>query len=610
MNSQTSNIRKAIACVFLTILIIGSACRKDNHDFIVNFPNEKQFIKEELIYDWLKQNPLSQVLAPNWAMAQQTVYQGKKIVRIPIFNVDKLNNVISAVSSNKGYDSKHPPELFFVQNTNGQIAGYLINFIPKDLQHAGGENGVWTGNLVEWNIKGDTLHVMEVVDNKIIKDKLIVPENTINNNSLSTVLKVHKMALAESGSSGDGGFWSFLGRVLGAIGDFLGLPTRNTYADGLRIDWGEITRSISSWFDGAESYTGGGSGGGTYLSAGGPVYASYLGSDLGTVSGGPNSDIAPLIYNQYTIYKGGPSNPPTPPNEDGIYIMEYMVLTPDAQEYILTYPAIPLTKMIRDYLDFHGWNQDNLALATWAVEYSNNNPDPNNAIDPIVKEFLTTGAEHVADPNEDNWTDNDDVSLIDPDQTIYQQYQDNQPWATVDRVIPFEKFVPIRWIKKPDGSEYSVNCLVLAKEQLGKAGYTCSGYLPGVQTFQTYKESTGVDLAETKKAISYIISALSQKIPVLIGVDNRAGTPSLRNADGTTDHFVVIVAMGTDSKGKYFQFMDSATKIPAYGASFSNRLYYNSSTGKITGKTAIADYRNISGMHDYIVTQVRKSIKK
>lgn len=157
---------------------------------------------------------------------------------------------------------------------------------------------------------------------------------------------------------------------------------------------------------------------------------------------------------------------------------------------------------------------------------------------------------------------------------------------------------------------HDVNCLVLAKEQLAKAGYTCSGYLPGSQTFQTYKELTGVDLSATKKAISYIISSLGKKIPILIGVDNRIGTPSIKNEDKSTDHFVVIVAMGTDNKGKYFQFMDSSTMIPATGASFSNRLYYNSSTGKITGKTANVRYRNFPGMHDYIVTQVRKSIKK
>jgi len=200
----------------------------------------------------------------------------------------------------------------------------------------------------------------------------------------------------------------------------------------------------------------------------------------------------------------------------------------------------------------------------------------------------------VADPDTDNWTDPDDEVLVDPDQTVYQQYQDNQLWPTVDRVIPFEKFVANR----QDASGHDVNCLILAKEQLEKAGYTCSGYLKGTQTFQTYTEANGVDLAETKKAISYLISSLQKKIPVLIGVDNRPGTPSLKNEDKSTDHFVVIVAMGIDEKGKYFQFMDSSTMITATGASYSNRLYYNSSTGKITGRTANVRYRNLPKMHD------------
>ncbi|WP_431291836.1 hypothetical protein [Pedobacter sp. P26] len=148
---------------------------------------------------------------------------------------------------------------------------------------------------------------------------------------------------------------------------------------------------------------------------------------------------------------------------------------------------------------------------------------------------------------------------------------------------------------------------MFSRRLLSKNGPNC--YLPWSQTFQIYKTSTGVDLAETKKALSYIISALAQKIPVLIGVDNRSGAPAA-NPDNSTDHFVVVVGMGTDEKGKFLQFVDNATNNPSTGASFSNRLYYNSTTGKITGKTAVTDYRNYPGMHDYIVTQVRKSIKK
>lgn len=105
-----------------------------------------------------------------------------------------------------------------------------------------------------------------------------------------------------------------------------------------------------------------------------------------------------------------------------------------------------------------------------------------------------------------------------------------------------------------------------------------------------------------------MISSLSQKIPILIGVDNRPGAP-LENRDKSTDHFIVIVGMGTDSKGKYFQFYDSSTNYPWLGASKENKLYFDTNTGKISGKTK-SQYANLSGHHDFIITQIRKSIKK
>lgn len=265
-----------------------------------------------------------------------------------------------------------------------------------------------------------------------------------------------------------------------------------------------------------------------------------------------------------------------------------------------------LVTQLQNYLSINGVTLDRENFARWVVAYLTVNSSSVN-INQFLADFFPTGPELIADPDADNWTDPDNEVLVDSDQTVYQQYQDNQPWPTVNRVIDFEKFVPIR--KRADNPNKYESCLVLAKEQLGKVGYTCSGYLPGGQTFSIFTSQNGVNLTETKKAISYIISSLNQKIPVLIGVDNRPGAP-LVNADKSTDHFVVIVGMGIDEKGKYFQFMDNATNNRSTGASYSNRLYYNSITGKITGITAIVDYRNTAGMHDYIVTQVRKSIKK
>lgn len=71
-----------------------------------------------------------------------------------------------------------------------------------------------------------------------------------------------------------------------------------------------------------------------------------------------------------------------------------------------------------------------------------------------------------------------------------------------------------------------------------------------------------------------------------------------------------IVGMGTDENGKYFQFVDKATSDRSTGASYSCRLYYNSTTVKITGKMAIIGYRSLSGTSDDVITQVCKRVKK
>ncbi len=279
------------------------------------------------------------------------------------------------------------------------------------------------------------------------------------------------------------------------------------------------------------------------------------------------------------------------------------IWTANEDDFFSSHPDVKAA--IDKYLAENHNSQDAYDFAKWAVGYLIVNQLSVNK-DQFMVEFFPTGPELIVDPNTDNWTDADNEILFDPDRTVYQEYQDNQPWPTVSRIIDFEKFVPMR----KDANGENINCLILAKEQLGKVGYTCSGYLPGSQTFSIYTAQNGVNLVETRKAISYMINSLSAKVPVLIGIDNRPGAPSA-NKDKSTDHFVVVIGMGTDDKGKkYFQFLDSATDNRSTGASYANRLYYNPTSGKITGKTAILGYRNIPGMYDYIVTQVRKSIKK
>ena len=100
---------------------------------------------------------------------------------------------------------------------------------------------------------------------------------------------------------------------------------------------------------------------------------------------------------------------------------------------------------------------------------------------------------------------------------------------------------------------------------------------------------------------------MNNNIPVIVGVDDNPGHPG--NPDNSTDHFIVLVGMGSNSNGNYFQFYDNAAGNTSEGTSPLNLLYYDSSTGKITGKSQCSGYFN-SVAHDYIITQIRKSKTK
>lgn len=89
----------------------------------------------------------------------------------------------------------------------------------------------------------------------------------------------------------------------------------------------------------------------------------------------------------------------------------------------------------------------------------------------------------------------------------------------------------------------------------------------------------------TNNQSAFVILFIYSK-PVIVGVDNRPGTPSSKNADGKTDHFITIDGTGQDSQGKYLTFYDNATNLTSKGCSSNNKLYYNENTGIITGFSA------------------------
>lgn len=286
-------------------------------------------------------------------------------------------------------------------------------------------------------------------------------------------------------------------------------------------------------------------------------------------------------------------------------LLSHLDLNLAEKAFLINKPLI--TQELLNYLILNSFSEESVEFVDWSVGYLRENQDTIN-YNQFFADFFPSGSELIANPDADNWTDPDNEVLSDPDQTLYQEYQDNQPWPTILPIISYDKFVPNRYIPGSIPPRIE-NCLKLAKEQLAKKGYTVSGYdETSSQLFQTYKEQTGINNTRTREGVSYLITALSNNIPVLVGVDVRSGAP-IANKDKSTDHFIVIVGMGVDTKGKYFQFYDSSTNYAWLGASKENKLYYDSATGKITGKTK-SQYANLSSHHDFIITQIRKSIKK
>lgn len=199
--------------------------------------------------------------------------------------------------------------------------------------------------------------------------------------------------------------------------------------------------------------------------------------------------------------------------------------------------------------------------------------------------------EIIPDPNVlGNFVDDPNVFEDDPTQVTFDY--DQAPWPTMSNVLSPSQFV-----------EYDHrNCLALAKDQIAKAGLRDLGY---GSAFKVYDANGGPYTSVAKSGINYIMTKLQSGKPVIVGVDNRPGTPSSVNADGKTDHFVTIVGSGQDSQGKYLTFYDNASNLTSKGCGSNNKLYYNESTGKITGYSAANGAP--PNYYDYIVTQIRKN---
>lgn len=187
-------------------------------------------------------------------------------------------------------------------------------------------------------------------------------------------------------------------------------------------------------------------------------------------------------------------------------------------------------------------------------------------------------------------------------------------WVTISPIISKSGFVGWGY------SGVNENCFDYACQELKDAGYSLispswqdpNSASPkishGIIQIYVSRSVAGMSAGTQKdmfvQGVKYLKESMIKNIPIIVGVDDDPNKSS--NPDKTTDHFVVIVGMGSDEKGNYFLFHDNATSDIEIGTSVENKLYCDCDNFVIKG---CADKRNTyAAKHKYyLVTQIRKS---
>jgi hypothetical protein len=244
-----------------------------------------------------------------------------------------------------------------------------------------------------------------------------------------------------------------------------------------------------------------------------------------------------------------------------------------------------ITLSISNYIESNPCSNETSTFINEVIEFVENNPS--YSFDYVVNNRTEFNS---------NQTEIDDYEDGGFDTTSYDDFNPQEDWPNITSVISVNDFVG--W----GAAGININCMDYAKAQIAKSGYQISAYFATGQTFQIYTTQNGVNNNALNQGLSYLKYALSNGIPVIVGIDDAPGSHNPQT-DNTTDHFVVIVGMGKDSNGNYFQFYDNASSRTDQGTSSLNKLYYDPVTGLISG-TSETNYAN--GL-TYTLSMIRKS---
>lgn len=148
--------------------------------------------------------------------------------------------------------------------------------------------------------------------------------------------------------------------------------------------------------------------------------------------------------------------------------------------------------------------------------------------------------------------------------------------------LPYVK-IPLAEKDYPGYIREKRDCLQVCKGILT----TLLGNWSEVTRYQVYQNQNGTlkRVGDPQKGFDMINRSLTQKMPVIVGVDYKDGSP---NSDNTTDHFLLIMGRGYDEGRQeyYYTYIESGRKKSqaAEALSDKNRIYYNEKEGTFTGQ--------------------------
>jgi hypothetical protein len=381
------------ALVLLSILSVLFSCRKEPNKILNTYENPAKISKSYPVTDsdlklWQSENPVAKFLALDWKNAKHITIDGKPVVKVALLNESRMpvknkqvtsTNNIKALSSFNAIFEKHPPEVYFVQNSKDSLHTYLLNFIPDNLTKEFGQNKVWSGKLYEWNMNSDSLFVHEYKQNKVI-NRFILKGDTTPNLNANNQIKTDS-------------FWSWLvdtvGDVLNAIGYLLHIPGTDIDSSN-RHPWGN-TRGWPSfdWFGDIFGGGGGGGSGGCGFSTGGGGSGStggsgtYYGGSTGGSGGSTGGSGSPDggtpsgwsgdggLYNEYLDDDPGYSVPVVPTYSE--YLIDILNLTNSDLIDFISNGSNNIDRDLALFLRIHGETQANIDFVNWALTYLKEN---------------------------------------------------------------------------------------------------------------------------------------------------------------------------------------------------------------------------------------------